>query len=132
MSHQLSVLLAGVAKALKHLAIHGFLHHGQVAIAFKAPSAGVLTLRLTGAHAALLASARLTSTKAGSRNVTLRVSTAGRRALRNAKRWRGTLTAAFAPPPGRKRSAKVSLTLTRCTLGPGAMFWSLQKTFVGS
>ena len=111
--HQLTVLLTGAAKALKHLAIHGYLHRGQVAIAFTAPSAGVLTLRLTGAHAALLASGRVSFTKAGSRKVTLRLSTAGRRALRNAKRWRGTLTAAFAPHRGPKRSAKLALTLTR-------------------
>jgi hypothetical protein len=104
-------LLASEARALGKLKIRGLLKRRQIKVSFEAPSAGKLTLGITGSGR--LAAGRLTFTAAGKRAVVIKLSRKGASKLRRARKVRLTLTARFAPTGGSAAAATRRLTLKR-------------------
>jgi hypothetical protein len=115
LGHRLGMLLTGCATALKHLAIHGLLRKHRLSIAFQAPGRGTLTLTLstTGKRSVVVASGRLTFTRAGTRNVVLALTSKGMGAIRHARTLHGRLKATFTPRGARGTTSMTGVTLSK-------------------
>jgi dipeptidyl aminopeptidase/acylaminoacyl peptidase len=112
---RLSAVLSSCASALKRTRIRGLVRTHRVTIAFTAPGAGTLTLVLStsGKHPVIVASGRVVFTGAGKRNVVLRLTGKGLRALRHVRSLRGSLKVTFAPRGGTALSSKLGVSIAK-------------------
>lgn len=100
------------AKALAKTPIGRLLSRGWFRAGYRASGPGTLTIRLTKGRT-VLAAARRGVHRAGRVSVPVKLTKAGRRTLRKAKRVRAKLTVSFAPRKGKRSSSSRVLTLKR-------------------
>jgi hypothetical protein len=117
---QLTALLTAQAKALRKLGIRGLRRKGKFKVAFQAPGAGTLAVKLTAKRSGIaaartitLASGRLAFKAAGTRTVTVKLTRAGRSALRRARRAKTTLQLSFTPKGAKATTVKLAVQLRR-------------------
>jgi hypothetical protein len=110
----LSAVVKRSARALARLKIRKLLRKGGFTLRFTAPVPGVMTARLTAAgRKTALARGRHVYKAAGTAKLELKLTKAGRKRLRKARRLKVSLTLSFTPAGGKAITAIGTLRLKR-------------------